>query len=75
MIERTPHRPVRRPCPRVKLARSTAYDQPTPVSETARALRPRLDARHLPEPFAGARMLRDLYGTRATPVGGGLWPP
>ena len=60
MIDRTHPLPVRRQCQLLKLARSTAYDQPTPVSETALALRRWIDARHLASPFAGARMLRDL---------------
>ena len=42
------------------LARSTAYYQPTPVSETVLALMRRIDELHLQYPFAGARMLRDL---------------
>jgi putative transposase len=64
-----------RQCQLLKLARSTAYYQPTPVSETALALMRRIDELHLAHPFAGARMLRDLSGERAMPSGGGMWPP
>ncbi len=60
MIDRTHQLPVRRQCQLLKLARSTAYYQPTPVSETALALMRRIDALDLAHPFAGARMLRDL---------------
>ena len=47
MIDRTHQLPVRRQCQLLKLARSTAYDQPTPVSETALALMRRIDVLHL----------------------------
>jgi putative transposase len=60
MIDRTHQLPVRRQCQLLKLARSTAYYHPTPVSETALALMRRIDELHLAHPFAGARMLRDL---------------
>ena len=43
MIDRTHQLPVRRQCQLLKLARSTAYYQPTPVSETALALMRRID--------------------------------
>ena len=59
MIERTHQVPVRRQCQLLKLARSTAYYQPTPMSATVLALMRRIDERHLPYPFAGARMLRE----------------
>ena len=52
--------PVRRQCQLLKLARSTAYYQPMPISETTLALMRRIDELHLQYPFAGARMLRDL---------------
>jgi putative transposase len=60
MIDRTHALPVVRQCQLLKLSRSTAYYQPTPVSETELALMRRIDALHLQYPFAGARMLRDL---------------
>jgi putative transposase len=60
MIDRTPALPVVRQGQLLKLARSTTYDQPTPVSEAELALMRRIDALHLAHPFAGARMLRDL---------------
>ena len=69
MIDRTQPLPVRRPCQLLKLARSTADYQPTPVSEPALALMRRIDALHLAHPFAGARMLRDLLRQEGHAIG------
>lgn len=69
MIDRTHPLPVVRQCQLLKLARSTAYYQPTPVSETTRALIRRIDELHLQYPFAGARMLRDLLRHEGHAVG------
>ena len=69
MIDRTYPLPVRRQCQLLKLARSTAYYQPTPVSEPALALMRRIDALHLAHPFAGARMLRDLLRQEGHAIG------
>ncbi|MDA9544797.1 integrase [Bradyrhizobium sp. CCBAU 45321] len=44
----------------LKLARSTVYYEPRPVSAEDLALMRRLDELHLDYPFAGARMLRSL---------------
>ena len=60
MIDRTHPLPVRRQCQLLKLARSTAYYHPMLVSEMVFALMRRIDELHLPYPFAGARMLRNL---------------
>ena len=48
MINRTHALPVVRQCQILERSRSTAYDQPTPVSETELALMRRMDARHWP---------------------------
>ena len=69
MIDRTHAVPVMRQCQLLKLARSTAYYQPTPVSETTLALMRRIDALHLAHPFAGARMLRDLLRQEGHAIG------
>ena len=69
MIDRTHPLPVRRQCQLLKLARSTAYYQPTPVSEAALALMRRIDELHLAHPFAGARMLRDLLRQEGQTIG------
>ncbi len=60
MIDRTHPLPVVRQCQLLRLARSTAYYQLTPVSEPTLAVMRRIDELHLQYPFAGARMLRDL---------------
>ncbi len=60
MIDRTHTLPVARQCQLLKLARSTAYYQPRPLSDPTLALMRRIDALHLQYPFAGARMRRDL---------------
>ena len=69
MIDRTHPLPVRRQCQLLNLARSTAYYQPTPVSETGLALMRRIDELHLQYPFAGARMLRDLLRQEGRAIG------
>ncbi len=69
MIDRTHPLPVMRQCQLLKLARSTAYYQPTPVSETTPGLMQRIDELHLQYPFAGARMLRDLLRQEGHAIG------
>ena len=69
MIDRTHPLPVVRQCQLLTLARSTAYYQPTPVSETTLALMRRIDELHLHYPFAGARMLRDLLRQEGHAIG------
>ncbi len=69
MIDRTHPLPVVRQCHLLKLARSTAYYQPAPVSETTLALMRRIDELHLQYPFAGARMLRDLLRQEGRAIG------
>lgn len=69
MIDRTHPLPVVRQCQLLKLARSTAYYQPTPVSEPTLTLMRRIDELHLHYPFAGARMLRDLLRQEGHAIG------
>jgi putative transposase len=69
MIDRTHPLPVRRQCQLLNLARSIAYYQPTPVSETGLALMRRIDELHLQYPFAGARMLCDLLRQEGRAIG------
>lgn len=69
MIDRTHPLPVVRQCQLLKLPRSTAYYQSTPVSELTLALMRRIDELHLHYPFAGARMLRDLLRQEGRAVG------
>ncbi len=69
MIDRTHPLPIGRQCQLLKLARSTAYYQPKPVSDTALALMRRIDELHLQYPFAGARMLRELLRQEGHAIG------
>ena len=67
----TPTHPlsVVRQCQLLGVARSTAYYQPRPVSDTALALMRRIDELHLQYPFAGARMLRDFLRQEGHAIG------
>ena len=69
MINRTHALSVVRQCQILKLSRSTAYYQPTPVSTMELTLMRRMDALHLDYPFAGARMLRDLLRREGQAIG------
>ena len=69
MIDRTHPLSVVRQCHLLKLAGSTAYYQPMPVSETTLALMRRIDELHPNYPFAGARMLRDLLRHEGHAIG------
>ena len=69
MIDRTHTLPVARQCQLLKLARSTAYYEPRPVSDSALVLMRRIDELHLQYPFAGARMLRDLLRQEGHAIG------
>ena len=69
MIDRMHPLPVVRQCHLLKLARSTVYYQPTPVSELTLAVMRRIDELHLQYPFAGARMLRDLLRQDGQTIG------
>lgn len=69
MIDRTHPLPIGRQCQLLQLARSTAYSQPRPVSDTTLALMRRIDELHLQYPFAGARMLRDVLRCEGYRVG------
>lgn len=63
MIDRNHELPLKPQCQILRLARSTAYYQPEPVSAENLALMHRIDELHLKFPFAGARMLSHLsYG-------------
>ena len=69
MIDRTHPVPVVRQCQLLKLSRSTAYYQATPVSAAVLTLMRRIDELHLQYPFAGARMLRDVLRREGYQVG------
>ena len=71
MIDRNHELPVTRQCQLLKLARSTVYYEPRPVSPETLALMRRIDELHLEYPFAGARMLRDMLRREGHAVGRG----
>ena len=69
MIDRTHALPMVRQCQILRLARSTAYYVPHPVSEQDLALMRRMDKLHLDSPFAGTRMLRDMLRREGRKIG------
>ena len=69
MIDRTHDLPVTRQCQILKLARSTAYYTPQPVSDSDLKLMRRIDKLHLEYPFAGSRMLRDMLRQEGHQIG------
>jgi putative transposase len=69
MIDRTHDLPVTRQCQLLNVARSTAYYEPVPISQTDLALMRRIDELHLESPFAGVRMLRDVLRKEGTLIG------
>ena len=69
MIDGDHKLPVSRQAKLLKLARSTVYYRPGPVSAGDLALMRRLDELHLDYPFAGARMLRALLLREGVTVG------
>jgi putative transposase len=71
MIDRSHELPVIRQCRLLKLARSTVYYEPRPVSPETLALMRRIDELHLEYPFAGGRMLRDMLRREGHAVGRG----
>ena len=68
-IDRIHPLPLVRQCQLLELSRSTAYDQPHPVSPDALALMHRIDTWHLAYPFAGSRMPATMLTREGTPVG------
>ena len=61
MIDRNQKLPVSQQCSLLGLARSTACYTPREVSAEDLALMRRIDELHLEHPFAGARIVRDLW--------------
>lgn len=59
MIRSDHELPVARQCALLRVARSTAYYTPQPVSDDDQALMRRIDAIHLARPFLGSRRIVD----------------
>ena len=64
-----PALPVVAQCRLLKVARSTLYYRPVPVSADDLAVMRRIDELHLEHPFAGSRMLRDFLHREGVEVG------
>jgi putative transposase len=69
MINRDHKLSVTQQCRILGLARSTAYHQPSPVSEADLLLMRLIDELHLEHPFAGSRMLRDMLRLAGWKIG------
>ena len=68
MIQSDQPLPVTRRCELLKVARSTAYCRPGPVSHEDVVLMRLIDEIHLELPFYGSRRIRDELETRGHPV-------
>jgi putative transposase len=69
MIDRDHDLPLVRQAEVLRLARSTVYYRPRPVSSENLAIMRRIDELHLDFPFAGARMLRDMLNLEGVEIG------
>ena len=67
MIQSDQPLPVTRRCELLKVARSTAYCRPGPVSHEDVVLMRLIDEIHLELPFYGSRRIRDELETRGHP--------
>lgn len=69
MIDKTHDLPVVRQVQLLELSRSSVYYQPQPIPEADHRLMRRIDELHLEQPFAGARMLRDMLKLEGHEIG------
>ncbi len=69
MIDRTHPLPITRQAKALRMARSTVYAMPRPISDRDLDLMKRIDRLHLQMPYAGSRMLRDLLNQDGIKVG------
>ncbi len=69
MIDRNHPLPITHQAKALRIARSTVYSQPRPVSDRDLDLMERIDKLNLEMPFAGSRMLRDLLALASVMVG------
>lgn len=69
MIDRTHPLPITKQAKALRIARSTVYALPRPVSDRDLDLMKRIDRLHLEMPYAGSRMLRDLLNQDGIKVG------
>lgn len=69
MIDRTHELPLTRQAELAGISRSSVYYLPAPVSAADLVLMRRIDELHLEHPYAGARMLRDMFRREGMTVG------
>jgi putative transposase len=69
MIDRSHALPLCRQAELLHLSRSSLYYVPRPVSAADLAVMRRIDELHLDHPFAGSRMLRDLWRGEGVVIG------
>ena len=69
MIDNKEALPVTRQAQLLQVSRSSVYYEPRPVRADDLALMRRIDELHLSYPFAGSRMLRDLFRLEGIQVG------
>ena len=69
MIDRGHALPLTRQAKLLKLSRGSLYDTARPVTPADLAVMRRIDERHLDDPFAGSRMLRDLLRGEGIVIG------
>jgi putative transposase len=74
MIDRNHELSVTRQARELGISRGSVYYLPRATSPTDLALMRRIDELHLDYPFAGARMLRDLLGVKASGSAGCTCP-
>jgi putative transposase len=69
MIDATQALPISRQAELLEISHSNLYYLPRPTSEADMILMRRIDEMHLNHPFAGSRMLRDLFRLEGIKVG------
>ena len=69
MIDRGHALPLTRQAKLLKLSRGSLYYTARPVTPADLAVMRRIDERHLDDPFAGSRMLRDLLRGEGVVIG------
>lgn len=69
MIDATQALPISRQAELLEISHSNLYYQPRPTADADLILMRRIDEMHLKHPFAGSRMLRDLFRLEGIKVG------
>ena len=69
MIDRTHDLPITRQAKALNMSRGAVYYKPRPVRPRILKTMRRIDELHLDDPFAGARMLRDMLNREGESIG------